>query len=86
MGVMLAGGVEIPQIGFGTLQMRPDETQAAVEEALALGYRHVDTAAAYMNEAGGRSGARGNGACGRGLCDDQAADLRAGVRFHAVRL
>ena len=37
MGVMLAGGVEIPQIGFGTLQMRPDETQAAVEEALADG-------------------------------------------------
>ena len=52
MGVMLAGGVEIPQIGFGTLQIRPDETQAAVEGALALGYRHVDTAAAYMNEAG----------------------------------
>lgn len=52
MGVMLTGGVEIPQIGFGTLQIRPDETQAAVEGALALGYRHVDTAAAYMNEAG----------------------------------
>lgn len=52
MGVMLTGDVEIPQIGFGTLQIRLDETQAAVEGALALGYRHVDTAAAYMNEAG----------------------------------
>src|ERR1700709_880497 len=45
-------GVEIPQLGFGVFQVPPDDTQEVVEEALAAGYRHVDTAAAYRNEAG----------------------------------
>ena len=40
----------IPQIGFGTFQIPPADTQRAVEEALAIGYRHIDTAAAYYNE------------------------------------
>jgi 2,5-diketo-D-gluconate reductase A len=48
----LRDGVEIPQLGFGVFQVPPAETQAAVEEALASGYRHIDTAAAYRNEAG----------------------------------
>lgn len=48
----LADGVEIPQLGFGVFQVPPAETQEAVEEALTVGYRHVDTAAAYRNEAG----------------------------------
>jgi 2,5-diketo-D-gluconate reductase A len=48
----LHDGVEIPQLGFGVFQIPPQETQAKVEEALAVGYRHVDTAAAYRNEAG----------------------------------
>jgi 2,5-diketo-D-gluconate reductase A len=48
----LNDGVEIPQLGFGVFQIPPEETQVAVEEALAAGYRHVDTAAAYRNEAG----------------------------------
>src|SRR4051812_28482092 len=48
----LHDGVEIPQLGFGVFQIPPEETQAKVEEALAVGYRHVDTAAAYRNEAG----------------------------------
>ena len=47
-----AGGVDIPQIGFGTFKIPACDTQRAVEEALALGYRHVDTAAAYNNEEG----------------------------------
>jgi 2,5-diketo-D-gluconate reductase A len=50
--VSLHDGVEIPQLGFGVFEVPPAETQAAVEEALAAGYRHVDTAAAYRNEAG----------------------------------
>jgi 2,5-diketo-D-gluconate reductase A len=50
--VMLHDGVEIPQLGFGVFQIPPEETQEAVEEALGAGYRHVDTAAAYRNEAG----------------------------------
>ncbi|SEO40471.1 aldo/keto reductase [Trujillonella endophytica] len=46
----LNNGVEIPAIGFGVFQSAPEETVAAVEAALAAGYRHVDTAAAYGNE------------------------------------
>ena len=46
----LNNGVEIPAIGLGVFQTPPDETTAAVEAALATGYRHVDTAAAYANE------------------------------------
>jgi 2,5-diketo-D-gluconate reductase A len=48
----LHDGVEMPQLGFGVFQLPPEETQEKVEEALAVGYRHVDTAAAYRNEAG----------------------------------
>ena len=48
----LHDGVEIPQLGFGVFQIPPEETQEAVEEALGVGYRHIDTAAAYRNEAG----------------------------------
>jgi 2,5-diketo-D-gluconate reductase A len=50
--VTLRDGVEIPQLGFGVFQIPPEDTQGAVEEALAVGYRHIDTAAAYRNEAG----------------------------------
>ena len=47
----LRGGVEIPLLGLGVYQSRPgSETQRAVETALRLGYRHVDTARAYGNE------------------------------------
>jgi 2,5-diketo-D-gluconate reductase A len=49
--VTLHDGVEMPQLGFGVFQIPPEETQEKVEEALAVGYRHVDTAAAYGNEA-----------------------------------
>lgn len=48
----LANGVEIPCLGFGTYKIENEaEAYAAVREALALGYRHVDTAAFYQNEA-----------------------------------
>jgi 2,5-diketo-D-gluconate reductase A len=50
--VTLHDGVEIPQLGFGVFQVPPEDTQEIVEEALAVGYRHIDTAAAYRNEAG----------------------------------
>ncbi|GAB3837994.1 aldo/keto reductase [Dactylosporangium cerinum] len=46
----LNNGVELPAIGFGVFQTPPDETLAAVDAALAAGYRHIDTAAAYNNE------------------------------------
>ncbi len=48
----LNNGVGIPQLGFGVFQIPPQETQVAVGEALAAGYRHIDTAAAYRNESG----------------------------------
>ncbi len=50
--IRLSNGVEIPQVGFGTFQVDGDETQKVVEHALEAGYRHIDTAAAYQNEAG----------------------------------
>lgn len=46
----LNNGVEMPALGFGVFQTPPDETREAVATALATGYRHVDTAAAYGNE------------------------------------
>jgi 2,5-diketo-D-gluconate reductase A len=46
----LNNGVELPALGFGVFQTPPDETIDAVEAALAVGYRHIDTAAAYGNE------------------------------------
>jgi diketogulonate reductase-like aldo/keto reductase len=49
--VALRDGRAIPQLGFGVYQIPPgDAARAAVEAALAAGYRHVDTAAVYRNE------------------------------------
>lgn len=48
----LNNGVSIPQLGFGVFQVPQEQTQAVVENALEAGYRHIDTAAAYRNEAG----------------------------------
>lgn len=48
---MLSNGVQIPCIGLGTWQAKSGkETADAVTHALRLGYRHIDTAAAYRNE------------------------------------
>jgi diketogulonate reductase-like aldo/keto reductase len=46
----LSEGVEMPALGFGVFQTPAEETTAAVEEALRVGYRLIDTAAAYGNE------------------------------------
>jgi 2,5-diketo-D-gluconate reductase A len=45
-------GHQIPQLGFGVFQVPPEDTAEAVTRALGVGYRHIDTAAAYGNEAG----------------------------------
>ncbi|MFE4228855.1 aldo/keto reductase [Arthrobacter sp. NPDC056886] len=50
--VTLNNGVQIPQLGFGVFQVPAEDTQRIVEDALEAGYRHIDTAAAYRNEAG----------------------------------
>ncbi|WP_151084168.1 aldo/keto reductase [Nocardioides cynanchi] len=49
--VTLNDGREIPQLGFGVFQVPPDQTQQTVETALEVGYRHIDTAQMYGNEA-----------------------------------
>src|SRR5262245_33401353 len=48
--LILNNGVRMPALGLGVFQNPPEETTAAVEGALAAGYRHIDTAAAYGNE------------------------------------
>ena len=45
----LPNGVTMPALGLGVFQTPPEETSAAVAEALRLGYRHIDTAASYGN-------------------------------------
>jgi len=52
INVTLNNGVEMPALGLGVFQTPPEETRAAVEAALATGYRHIDTAAAYEREVG----------------------------------
>jgi 2,5-diketo-D-gluconate reductase A len=50
MELTLNNGVTMPALGLGVFQSAPEQTTAAVEAALATGYRHIDTAAAYGNE------------------------------------
>jgi len=49
-GIRLDGGTTIPQLGLGVFKMDRVSAQASVEQALAIGYRHIDTAATYYNE------------------------------------
>jgi 2,5-diketo-D-gluconate reductase A len=50
--VALNDGETIPQLGFGVFQVPPEDTAEVATQALQAGYRHIDTAAAYGNEAG----------------------------------
>jgi diketogulonate reductase-like aldo/keto reductase len=60
--IPLRDGREIPQLGFGVFQIAPGgDTQRAVAAALGAGYRHVDTAAVYRNEADVGAGIRSSG-------------------------
>ena len=59
--ITLHDGVEIPQLGFGVFQVPPEDTQEVVEVALEVGYRHIDTAAAYGNEEGVGAALAGSG-------------------------
>ncbi|WP_210508262.1 aldo/keto reductase [Naasia sp. SYSU D00057] len=47
----LNSGATIPQVGFGVFKVDPADTQRVVEDALEVGYRHIDTATGYENEA-----------------------------------
>jgi 2,5-diketo-D-gluconate reductase A len=50
--ILLNDGYGIPQLGFGVFQVPAEDTARVVGEALDAGYRHIDTAWGYMNEAG----------------------------------
>ena len=50
--ITLNDGANIPQLGFGTYKIAPDQTASAVRTALEVGYRHIDTAQLYRNEQG----------------------------------
>ena len=48
--IVIASGVEIPLLGFGTWQLEAEDARRMVHEALRIGYRHIDTAWIYKNE------------------------------------
>lgn len=50
MDVITAQGMRMPKLGLGTWRLKGAECAAAVEQALSLGYRHIDTAEMYGNE------------------------------------
>ena len=59
--ITLNDGRLIPQLGFGVFLVPPEETATAVTDALEAGYRHIDTAQMYNNEAGVGEGIRRSG-------------------------
>ncbi len=59
--ITLNDGNAIPQLGFGVFQIDPDETATATTQALQVGYRHIDTAEMYRNEAGVGDAVRASG-------------------------
>lgn len=50
--IPISNGTSIPCVGFGTWKTPNEEAEKSVAEALRVGYRHIDTATAYGNEAG----------------------------------
>ena len=59
--IALHDGTSIPQLGFGVFQVPPADTAATVATALEVGYRHIDTAQMYGNEAGVGAGLKNSG-------------------------
>jgi 2,5-diketo-D-gluconate reductase A len=59
--IPLAGGRQIPQLGLGVYKVEDDTAARIVEGAIDAGYRHVDTAKLYFNEAGVGAGVRASG-------------------------
>lgn len=58
---VLANGVKMPLLGFGCYQIPADDTERCVLDALEVGYRHIDTAEAYLNEKEVGAAVRGSG-------------------------
>lgn len=57
----LSNGIKVPQLALGTWLIDDDKASDAVKSALAIGYRHIDTAQAYANERGVGEGIRNSG-------------------------
>lgn len=73
----LNDGNTIPQLGLGTWRMDDDTARRSVREAIALGYRHIDTASLYGNETG----------VGQGIADAIAAgDVSRGDLFVTTKI
>lgn len=66
LSLALSDGTSIPQLGFGTYQVPPADAEKVVADALAAGYRHLDTAQMYGNEEG-----VGRAIAGSGLARDE---------------
>lgn len=90
----LSADVDIPQLGFGVFKIPDAETQAAVTCALEVGYRHIDTARIYGNEAAVGAAVRSSGLARDEVFvttkvwnDDQGADAaRRAAHASAARL
>ncbi|MBR1713159.1 MAG: aldo/keto reductase [Alloprevotella sp.] len=59
--IRLSNGIEMPQLGYGVYQVTPEECERCVGDALAVGYRMIDTAQAYRNEEGVGNAVRKSG-------------------------
>ena len=76
--ITLNNGQTIPQFGFGVFQIEPKDTAAAVSTALEAGYRHIDTAEMYGNEA------EVGDAITRSGLDRREVFVTADANFHAL--
>ena len=91
--IVNAQGLNMPNLGLGTWPMLGEECTRAVEQALTLGYRHVDTAQNYGNEASVGRAIRASGIAREEIVavvqrvlregPECLGDLAAGVRFWA---
>ena len=80
--VKLNNGIEMPILGFGVYQIEDqDACERAVLDAFEAGYRLIDTAALYVNEAAVGKAIRKSGlpSCGN-FCHYQVLDTRCGLR------
>ena len=69
-----ANGAKIPAIGLGTWELRGRTCARLVEQALRLGYRHIDTAQVYENEREVGDGLRASGVAQRGVHHHKGLD------------
>lgn len=63
--VTLNNGIKMPKLGYGVYQTPPEETCRCVLDAIEVGYRSIDTAQAYYNEAGVGQALKESGCPGR---------------------